>query len=142
MRFRTFGMSLAVFLMAFAVGIAADGKGNAAPAKASSTSSCAQSAPFFLMPNSPEQNSSKKPDPMPEPVVCLINICKMDGGVLYHCVAHVCADCCRYDTSLDCTADPSCSYNIPAYCDSGTNCPPKACKKTCGPNTCGTTLCH
>jgi hypothetical protein len=83
--------------------------------------------------------SSDKPRPE---ALCLVNICKVDNGVLYHCVANVCQDCCRYDTNLDCTPDPTCSYNVPPYCTSSTSCPPKACKHTCGQSTCGPAGCH
>jgi hypothetical protein len=86
-----------------------------------------------------ESKSVKSDKPQPElGPVCIVDICKLDNGVLYHCTSHVCLDkCCRYDTSLDCTPDPNCTFTIPPYCSSLTSCPPNACKRTCGPHTCG-----
>jgi len=120
--------------VAVPVGAASSGPKEQDKAKATPPASCSESVKV-------QSASSDKPRPEVG-TVCLKEICKMDGGVLYYCIAHVCQDCCRYDTQADCTPDPNCTVNIPPYCDSPTSCPPNACKNTCGPHSCGNTVCH
>jgi len=125
-----------LFAVAVAVTLSAAGSAPKEPDKAKATPpvSCSESAKI---------QSAKSDKPQPEPgTLCLVDICKVDSGVLYHCTVHVCNKCCRYDTSLDCTPDPNCSYNVPPYCQSSENCPPNTCKDTCGAHTCGHEHCN
>jgi|GEM_PF-2807461 hypothetical protein len=120
-RFLSFWM---MFLLASLVmgTFSTSGQAGVASANPATVSTCSHTAePQFVMP------AASKPMPQPE-VVCLKEICKMDHGVLYYCVAHVTQNCCRYNTSQDCAVDPNCTFSVPAYCP---NDPPNACNNTC-----------
>ncbi len=131
---------LALFAVFLAIAVTgSSGAADPAPGKPGKV----ESSPKASCSDSEKVSSAKQGEPQPEiGPVCFVNICKVDGGVLYHCVANVCDDCCRYDTQLDCTPDPTCSYNVPPYCQSPANCPPNACKRTCGGSSCGPKICH
>ncbi|HEU5180429.1 MAG TPA: hypothetical protein VFW45_06540 [Candidatus Polarisedimenticolia bacterium] len=117
---RSFLLFALVFLAAAVVVTVSMAGATAAP-KTSAVGPTPSVTEQFVMP------TSAKPKPQPE-VLCLVNICKVDNGVLYHCVANVQDNCCRYQTNKDCVADPNCSYTIPPYCPAD---PPNACNNTC-----------
>src|SRR5262245_23004327 len=122
MRRRFLIFPLLFLAVALVVTTATMAGGTASP-KAASTGSCVQSTtPQFVMPG-----EAPKPEPT-SPVLCIIEICKLDHGTLYRCTVNTDGNCCRYQTNKDCVVDPACTATIPPYCPAD---PPNACNNTC-----------